>query len=206
MIESACVSVPDVASVTCTVNPYVPAVVGVPEIVVLGVPEVLSVSPGGSVPEITLHVYGVVPFVAVTDCEYAWPTVPPASDVVVMLTGDGGGASATVIESAWVSVPAPASVTCTVNPYVPLVVGVPEIVVLGVPVELIVRPGGRLPEITLHVYGVVPFVAVRDCEYAWPTVPPASVVVVMLTGGGGGPPSPMTFSVAVGFGSRPVSM
>jgi hypothetical protein len=51
------------------VKEYVPAVVGVPEIVALGVPVEVRLSPGGSEPVNTLQLYGVVPFVAVTDCE-----------------------------------------------------------------------------------------------------------------------------------------
>ena len=52
----------EVLSVTFKVNVYVPGVVGVPEIS----PVVLfNVSPGGSVPELTVQVYGGVPPYAV---------------------------------------------------------------------------------------------------------------------------------------------
>jgi hypothetical protein len=46
------------ASVTCTVNDTVPAVAGVPEIAPV---DAAKLNPAGSVPAITLQLYGVVP-------------------------------------------------------------------------------------------------------------------------------------------------
>ena len=56
------------------------------------------------------------------------------------------------------------SQTCTVKLYVPDgTVGVPEMVVEGVPVAAIVNPAGRLPEIMLQLYPA--------------SVPPLAVIV-----------------------------
>jgi hypothetical protein len=60
MLEYVSVAVKLLASVTVTVNDAVPAAVGVPEIT----PLELRVNPAGSVPELTLKIYGVVPPVA----------------------------------------------------------------------------------------------------------------------------------------------
>src|SRR6185312_1889019 len=48
------------------------------------------------------------------------------------------------------------SLTCAVKLLVPVAVGVPEMTPLE---ELRDNPSGKLPEITLHVYGVAPPVA-----------------------------------------------
>ena len=62
----------------------------------------------------------------------------------------------------------PESVTRAVKLYVPLVVGVPEIV----PVPLLsVRPGGSEPLSSDHAYGLVPPVAASVREYWLPTLP-----------------------------------
>ena len=73
----------------------------------------------------------------------------------------------------------PLSATRTVKLAVPVAVGVP----LTTPALDKVRPAGRLPTVTDHVYGGVPPVAARVCEYAVPTVPLGSgEVVVTQTG------------------------
>ena len=63
-IDRFAVADPEAPSVTFTVKFAVPAVVGVPEIVLP-----VSVSPAGSVPPDTDHVYGGVPPVAFNACE-----------------------------------------------------------------------------------------------------------------------------------------
>ena len=45
-----------------------------------------------------------------------------------------------------------------------------------------VSPGGSEPDASDHVYGVLPPVAARVCEYADPTVPEDRVAVVMVSG------------------------
>src|ERR1019366_3874080 len=68
------VSVSDfpLASTTLTVKLEVPAVVGVPEITPV---EVFSVSPAGSVPEVSENLNGAVPPVTFMAAEYAVPAV-----------------------------------------------------------------------------------------------------------------------------------
>ena len=54
-----------------------PAVVGVPEIVPLAA---ANVKPGGSVPALTLQLYGAVPPLAVKVVEYVFWVVPPGKE------------------------------------------------------------------------------------------------------------------------------
>jgi hypothetical protein len=56
-------------------NPLITPVVG------------FSVNPLGSLPAVNCHVYGPVPPVAVSVCEYAVPTTPLLSAVVVIVSG-----------------------------------------------------------------------------------------------------------------------
>src|SRR3972149_6553749 len=80
-----------------------------------------------------------------------------------------------VIDSARLAVALFASVTCTVKLYVPASVGVPLIT----PVVLLrLRPDGREPDVTTHVYGVLPPEAVSVWLYAALTVPSESDDVV----------------------------
>src|SRR4030067_826349 len=58
MIDKTLVAVALLSSVTCTVKIDIPAVVGVPLISPVAL---LSVTPTGSVPTVTVHVYGVFP-------------------------------------------------------------------------------------------------------------------------------------------------
>ena len=69
-------------SATCTVNGYVPAVVGVP--LIPPVPA-FRAKPGGSDPDVIENVYGGKPPFALTACEYAMETVPFGSDPVVIV-------------------------------------------------------------------------------------------------------------------------
>jgi hypothetical protein len=71
-------------SVTLTVKLKVPEDVGVPEITPV---EALMESPGGREPALIDQVYGFFPPVAVSVAEYAVPTLPEGSDVVVTLGG-----------------------------------------------------------------------------------------------------------------------
>jgi len=121
-----------------TVKLEVPVVVGVPLIVA---PD--KVNPAGKLPLTILHVIGPVP-VAANVSEYAEPTVPPASDAVVM-TG-ATAAEVMVIDSAFVSAPIPLS-ALTVKLNVPITVGVPLIT----PVTDKVNPPGKAPLIKLQL-------------------------------------------------------
>ena len=162
---SAFVPVLFAASVTCTVNDVVPAVVGVPEITPVAA---TRPNPAGSVPPVTVQLYGVVPPLACSVAEYAVPAVPPGKDVVV--TVGGCAAAATAMLSAFVPVLFAASFTCTVNDAVPAVVGVPEITPVA---ATRLNPAGSVPALTLQLYGVVPPLACSVAEYAVPAVPPA---------------------------------
>ena len=64
---------------TLTVKLLVPEPAGVPEITPV---EEFRVSPAGSVPLETAHVYGVTPAAAARVAEYALPAEPPGSEVV----------------------------------------------------------------------------------------------------------------------------
>src|ERR1700677_1972429 len=119
MSVSACVAVAAVASVTCTVKLNVPDAVGVPA----STPPVVRVSPAGTCPATTDHVYGLVPDAADSSVKYSTPTVPSAKLVVVTdtalmavmlarslqdtIAGTWGAARATPVPAI---TPAPASV------------------------------------------------------------------------------------------------
>jgi hypothetical protein len=70
--------------VVSTVNEYVPAVVGVPEITPV---RAFRLVPGGSVPLVTANVYGAMPFAA-TEAVYA-AVVDPLGRVCVVITTGG---------------------------------------------------------------------------------------------------------------------
>lgn len=50
--------------------------------------------------------------------------------------------------------------------------------------EFRLNPAGNVPELTDHVYGIVPCRAKRVREYASPIVPFGAAVVAILKGGG----------------------
>jgi hypothetical protein len=126
------------ASVTRTENVKLPARVGVPEIV----PPAVRARPSGRLPESTDHEYGTVPPVAVSEPEYATPTVP--FDSVFVETASPAGAIVTL--NPFVAVAFAASVTFSVNTNVSATVGVP----ISEPFALSEMPAGRLPDSTLH--------------------------------------------------------
>jgi hypothetical protein len=122
----------------------------------------------------------VVPPLAAKDCEYAVPAVPLGSDVVVIDKGEPTGLM--------VSVRLPVVAVCAgVLESVTLKVRAVELGPRGVP---LIRPVeafrvnglGSVPEVIVHVYGVVPPLAAKDCEYAVPAVPLGSDVVVIAKG------------------------
>jgi hypothetical protein len=150
-------------SVTCTVKADCPALVGVPLII----PALLKLRPAGNVPDATVHEYGVVPPDAVSGDEYAIPTVPFGNEAVVTIST--GTPTFILMESGLLAfcIGVEESVTCTVKADCPALVGVPLII----PALLKLRPAGKLPESTVHEYGIVPPEAVSGDEYAVPTVP-----------------------------------
>ena len=157
-------------SVTCTVKLLVPDALGVP----LNTPAPLRVKPAGREPEITVQeVYGGVPLIAESVCEYAMFTVPAGSGELVAIAS---AAEEIVKANARDTVAPTLSAACTVKLFVPDVLGVP----LNTPEPLKVKPAGRAPEITVQVYGGVPPVAQSACVYAVPNVPGASGEVVVI--------------------------
>jgi hypothetical protein len=69
----------------------------------------------------------------------------------------------TVTERLAVAMPLALSATCAKKLVVPATVGVPEITPV---LDANDNPGGKLPELMLHVYGAVPLVAASVCVYA----------------------------------------
>jgi hypothetical protein len=162
-------------SVTLAVKLNEPEAVGVPEIV----PFVAMFNPPGRTPELMLQVYGVVPPVAASVVEYAVPTCPEGTEVVVICTGVTAAATVSVNDFVAVCVVGVVeSATLAVKLNEPEAVGVPEIV----PFAAMFNPPGRTPELMLQVYGVVPPVAASVVEYAVPTCPEGTEVVVICTG------------------------
>lgn len=140
----------DMLSVTLTVKLDEPVAVGVPLII-----PAARLNPGGSDPLATDHVYGGLPPVALTACEYAVPAVPAGNeDVVIVKAG-----ALMVSDSAALADAEALSVTLTVKLDEPAVVGVPEIVP---PARL--NPAGSDPLPMDHVYGEVPPVALTAWE------------------------------------------
>jgi hypothetical protein len=139
-----------VASFTVTAIVLDPLCVGVPEIA----PEEPSIeSPAGS--PVALNAYGVVPPEAATTLLYAMPTVPPGSDVVVIvsLVGAAGATVTLSLADADCGEGCVESVTVTVKDVVPAVpcAGKPAMMPVWFPIE---SPLGK-PE-ALNAYGVLP--------------------------------------------------
>jgi hypothetical protein len=84
----------------------------------------------------------------------------------------------TVTERLAVAMPLALSATCAKKLVVPAVVGVPEITPV---LAANVNPGGKMPELMLHVYGAVPLVAARVAEYPAPVIAPGKLLVTTLT-------------------------
>ena len=134
VIDSALVADAPKLSVTFSVKPAVPAVVGVP---VIAPVLALRLSPTGRGPGDNDHVYGAVPPFAAAVCEYATLTSPSASELVVIV-----GAAPIEIDSGLVAVAPRLSVTFSVKLEFPPLVGVP---VIAPVLALIVSPAGRFP-------------------------------------------------------------
>ena len=149
---------------TCSIKLKFPAVVGVPDIKPVAV---FRVRPGGSAPDVMLHVIGAVPL-AVGVRLYGVPTVPPGSVWKSSLAPVG---AAVIMMVSSTPIWPQAFSTRSIKRNVPAVVGVPDISPVAV---FRVRPDGNEPDVMLHVIGAVP-VAEGVCWYTVPTVPPGSV-------------------------------
>ena len=114
------------------------------------------VNPCGNEPDDTDQVLPPVPPVAASGAEYAAPTVPFGSAVVVIVRAAGFTARV----SAFVAVALLLSFTWTVKLAFAAPFGVPVIA----PLALSVNPAGSDPETTDQVLPPVPPVAVSVCE------------------------------------------
>jgi len=134
-----------VESVTLNVSaaPFA-AAVGVP----LSRPvDEFNVKPPGSVPEVSDHVYGMVPPLAANVCEYAVPTWPLDSDNVVIVSVAGAIVSVRLTFVAC----AGELESVTLN-----MIAVAFAAAVGVPLispvdEFTVKPPGNAPEVRVHV-------------------------------------------------------
>ena len=124
-------------------NVEVPVVVGVPEISPLAA---FKVSPAGRVPEISCQ--EVAAGLACNVCRYATLWVPPGKLVVEIL---GAAEFTTKVKDLATLVP-PAFEAVTENVLVTTFVGVPLIMP---DVDPRLSPAGRVPELTVHVVGVL---------------------------------------------------
>jgi hypothetical protein len=120
------------------------AAVGVPLIRPV---DAFNARPLGSVPEVSDHVYGVVPPVAASVCEYGAPTWPLASDAVVIVKV--AGAIVRLRLTFVVCAGEPASVTLNASAVaLAAAVGVPPITPVE---EFSVKPPGNVPEVNDQV-------------------------------------------------------
>jgi hypothetical protein len=102
------------------------------------------------------------------------PLVPEGSDVVVIERAVGATTSDSV--TALLCAGLDESATVKVKLAVPLAVGLPEII----PVDAArLSPDGSVPEVIVHLYGLVPPVALSVVLYAWLGTPAGSDVVPM---------------------------
>jgi hypothetical protein len=119
---------------------------------VVGVPlirpvAVFRVSPAGSVPTVSAHVYGGVPPVAASVWEYATPTCPSLRDAVVIDSVVGAIVKVRFLVAFCVGLAE--SVARNVNAvFVTAVVGVPLIRPV---LAFNVRPAGSVPAVSAHV-------------------------------------------------------
>ncbi len=122
-------------------------------VVPLRVPSVASVMPVGSVPAVTVQLYGARPPVGARVVVYAEPEVAPGMFCVATLSV----VALMVSEKPWLTFCADASVTFTVKFDVPTAVGVPlstpavesEIPVGSVPLETVKLNGASPPDVLM---------------------------------------------------------
>jgi hypothetical protein len=149
MKDAAAVCVGVLASVTWKVSK-------VPATSAAGIPLIspvagFSVNPNGILPAVNFHMYGTVPPVAASVCEYPAPTTPMLSNAVVMVSGPVVDVAAMVRVKAAVALCAGVLESVTLNvsgEAVTTAVGVPLIA----PVKAFnVKPAGSVPEVNCQV-------------------------------------------------------
>ena len=143
---------------TVAVNVNVPAVVGVPEMMLLSFPVEFWVNtrPEGNCPAVIDQTKGRHPPLLKKLAEYDVPTVPDARvELWLVITNESGGSIAML--SVFVAVSPALSWTWTVNVLVWTVVGVPETTVDMIPKDCaIVSPAGSVPDTIFHVSSDAP--------------------------------------------------
>ena len=102
--------------------------------------------PAGKTPEVSVQVYGGTPPVAASEALYGTPTEPAVKGEVVLMAS-GVLTEMVSLEVATACLGVCESVTCTLKLTLPRLVGVP----LMVPLLLIVRPAGKLPDARAQV-------------------------------------------------------
>src|SRR5579885_3386467 len=142
-------------SVTCTVNPKWPPLVGVPAMVPLAA---FRLSPGGSAPLLIDQLYGGLPCCADSPAEYGLPAVPSGRLAVVMVSAGLIVALSTAVTLCGGVV---LSVTLTVKPKLPALAGLPVMAPLA---AFRLSPGGNAPLLTDQAYGGVPLSAASVAE------------------------------------------
>src|SRR5438132_322458 len=96
-------------------------------------------------------------------CEYATSTAPAGSGEELLIVSAGG----LIVSENVLLVLAPAlSATCAVKLKLPALVGVP----LKTPPVVKLNPAAKVPAVTDHENGAVPFVTVNVKEYGVPTI------------------------------------
>jgi len=162
-------------SFTLTWKLNVPVAVGLPLIVPVAA---LRLSPEGNALLLRDQVYGGFPPLATNVWEYCAPTDPLGScGPVLMLSA---GALIFRVRD-FAAVTEALSLTWTSKFRVPAVVGIPLIVPAA---ALRVRPEGRVPSVTVQLYGGVPPLAANVWEYCTPVVPSGSCEPVLMLSAG----------------------
>jgi len=148
-LVAVCVCVSE--SVTVTVK-VVPVLLGVPEITPVAP---FSVNPSGKAPVVTCQLSGETPPVAANVVEYADPSTPVGSDVVVTLKAGAVIVMLRLFVADPIGTSASLTFTVKVTGPVTLPVGVP---VIAPVLAFNESPAGSEPTM-LHAYGVMPPVA-----------------------------------------------
>ena len=104
--------------------------------------------------------------------------MPAGSGDVLVMAKPGG---LIVSPNPLLAIIPPPSLTCAVKLKVPELVGVP----LNTPLLLKVNPPGKVPALTVQLYGSVPPEAVSVCEYETPTVPVGNGELVVIANAAG---------------------
>ncbi len=161
-------------SVTVTVNVKLP----VPDAVPLRTPPLLSNSPGGSVPLVTVALYGCVPPTTGSAWMYGLPTTAVGTVDDVKTSGVLATVKVKLVLADLAGVLL--SVTVNASGNEPATVGVP----LSTPWLVKVMPAGSAP-VSLHVKLPTPPCSSKICVYGCPVDAPASEVVVIAIGASG---------------------